>query len=49
MGTKYEIRYWRESAGPDDFYDYDTARTNSWWEFIKIRLTRKIIYYTVRY
>lgn len=49
MGGKYEIRFFNKEAGPDDFYDFDTIHTNSWLEFMKIRLTRKVIYYTVRY
>lgn len=48
MGGKYEIRFYVKR----DVYEmpsdkYDTVYTNSWFEFIKIRLTKNIIYYKV--
>lgn len=41
MGGKYEIRYYY------DRYNYETVYTNSWLEYIKLRLTKKVIYYKV--
>lgn len=40
MGGKYEIRF-IEGLGIREVY------TNSWFEFMKIRLTKEIIYYKV--
>jgi len=48
MGGKYEVRYYIDSPTEDDFYNYTTVYTNSWFEFLKLRLTKKIIYYCVR-
>lgn len=47
MRGKYEIRY-------EDIYNsangcYTTIYTNSFIEFIKLRLTKKLIYYKVNY
>ena len=43
MGGKYEIRYY-DGNQPNG---YISAYTNSWFKFIKIRLTKKLIYYKV--
>lgn len=32
----------------DDIYEYNTIYTNSWFEYIKLRLTKRIIYWIVR-
>lgn len=40
MGGKYEVRY-ELGLGIQDLY------TNSWFEFMKVRLTKKVIYYKV--
>lgn len=40
MGGKYEIRY-------EENNDVFTTYTNSFWEFIKLRLTKKLIYYKI--
>lgn len=47
MGGKYEVRY-------EDIYNSangycTTIYTNSFIEFIKLRLTKKLIYYKVNY
>ena len=47
MGGKYEIRY-------EDIYNsangyYITEYTNSFWKFIKLRLTKKLIYYKIKF
>lgn len=47
MGGKYEIRYYLEDVTEDDFNNYNTVYTNNWFEFIKLRLTKRIIYYKV--
>jgi hypothetical protein len=44
MGGKYEIRFYDKN---DDIYGYTTIYTNSWFEFMKLRLTKKLIYYKV--
>lgn len=44
MGGKYEIRFYdsgKERLGYWDVY------TNSWFKFMKLRLTKKLIYYKV--
>lgn len=47
MGGKYEIRY-------EDIYNsangyYKTIYTNSFLKFIKLRLTKKLIYYKINF
>ena len=44
MGGKYEIRYQDKD---DDLKGYTTVYTNSWIEFIWLRMTENIIYYKV--
>lgn len=43
MGGKYEVRYCdtNQPCGAISVY------TNNWFEFIKLRLTKKVIYYRV--
>ena len=41
MGGKYEIRYYSDDV------QYITDYTNSWLRFIRLRLTKKIIYFKV--
>ena len=41
MGGKYEIRYYNKDA------EYFTEYTNSWFRFIQLRLTKKIIYFKI--
>jgi len=48
MGGKYEVRYYIDNPTEDDIYDYNTVYTNSWFTYMKLRLTKKIIYYCVR-
>jgi hypothetical protein len=48
MGGKYEIRYYLYKD-PTTNWSFETIYTNSWIEFIKLRLTKKIIYYKVCY
>lgn len=43
MGGKYEIRYHTSEN------TYATTFTNKWLKFMKLRITKKVIYYTVRY
>lgn len=43
MGGKYEIRYYEDAQE----HGYYTIYTNSWFEFIKIRLTKRVIYYKI--
>ena len=40
MGGKYEVRYYTEN-------NYRSEYTNSWFHFMKLRLTKKVIYYKV--
>ena len=40
MGGKYEIRYYTKEHYTSEF-------TNSWFRFMKLRLTKKVIYYKV--
>ena len=47
MGGKYEIRYWIDNATENNIYNYVTIYTNSWFEYMKLRLTKRIIYYKV--
>jgi hypothetical protein len=46
MGGKYEIRFYCK-FDEDLQRDYDTVYTSSWLEFMKLRLTKKVIYYKV--
>lgn len=43
MGGKYEIRYWLNKGETE----VETLYMNSWLEFMKIKLTKKVIYYKV--
>lgn len=47
MGGKYEIRYEDINNSANGYYT--TIYTNSFIEFIKLRLTKKLIYYKVNY
>ena len=47
MGGRYEIRFYSDEL-KDCGQDYKTVHTNSWFEFMRIRLTKKVIYYTIR-
>ena len=47
MGGKYEVRHWIDNPTEDDIYKYHTVYTNSWFEYMKFRLTKRIIYYKV--
>lgn len=40
MGGKYEVRYYTKEHYTSEF-------TNSWFRFMKLRLTKKVIYYKV--
>lgn len=40
MGWKYEVKY-LNGLGVQDLY------TNNWFEFIKTRIAKKVIYYKV--
>ena len=40
MGGKYEVRYYTKEHYTSEF-------TNSWFHFMKLRLTKKVIYYKV--
>lgn len=44
MGGKYEVRYYDDS----ELYGYTTVYTNSWIEFMRLRITKKLIYYKVQ-
>ena len=46
MGGKYEVRYYIKYDSETQKH-YETVYTNSWLEFIKLRLTKKVIYYKV--
>ena len=43
MGGKYEVRYYIKYDSETQKH-YETVYTNSWLEFIKLRLTKKVIY-----
>ncbi|WP_089607190.1 hypothetical protein [Bacillus cereus] len=46
QGTgKYEVRY---SFLNGHRVDYMTIRTNSWFEFMKLRMKKSVIYYKVQ-
>ena len=42
MGGKYEVRYFLDGNG-----NYNSVYTNSWFEFMRLRITKKVIYYKV--
>ena len=42
MGGKYEVRYYTDDSG-----NYGSDYTNSWVEFMWLRITKKVIYYKV--
>ena len=44
MGGKYEVRYFNKDF---TISEYTTDYTNSWLEFMRLRLTNKVIYYKV--
>ena len=41
MGGKYEVRYYQEDG------EYTTHYTNSWFTYMILRFTKKLIYYKV--
>jgi hypothetical protein len=43
MGGRYEVRF--EDA--KQLNGYVSVYTNSWFEFMKLRLSKKVIYYKV--
>jgi hypothetical protein len=43
MGGKYEVRFYTSNEQSEHI----TVYTNSWLEFIKLRITKKVIYYKV--
>lgn len=45
MGGKYEIRFYSNSDIAKLNGGFETIYTNSFIEFIKLRLTKKLIYY----
>lgn len=50
MGGKYEVRYWLNNPKVNNdlsFQGYETIYTNSWFEYMKLRITKRIIYYKV--
>jgi len=48
MGGKYEVRYYIDNLTENDLYDYETIYTNNWFTYMKLRLTKRIIYWCVR-
>lgn len=49
MGGKYEVRFYSNSEIAKINGGYETIYTNNFIEFIKLRLTKKLIYYIVRF
>lgn len=48
MGGKYEIRYYiSRKKSFEDWENIGEIYTNSWFEFMKLRLTKKLIYFKV--
>ena len=48
MGGKYEIRYYSNTDLAKQLNNgIETRYTSNWFEFIWVRLTRKVIYYKV--
>jgi hypothetical protein len=45
MGGRYEVRFYVKDD--EGLQDYNTVYTNSWVEFIKLRITKRVIYYKV--
>ena len=46
MGGKYEVRFYSDQD-LELGRDYITVWTNSWFEFMLLRITKKVIYYKV--
>jgi len=44
MGGKYEVRY----CYNDTLQVYQSEYTNSWFKFMILRFTKKVIYYKVQ-
>ena len=49
MGGKYEIRFYSNTELAKINGGYETIYTNSFLKFIKLRITKKIIYYTIHF
>lgn len=49
MGGRYEIRFYSNTKLARANGGYETVYTNSFIEFIELRLTKKLIYYKVNY
>lgn len=47
MGGKYEIRYHDIKNSANGFFT--TIYTNNWFEFMRLRITKKLIYFKVYY
>lgn len=45
MGGKYEIRFYSDSEIGKINGGYETIYTNNFFEMIKIRITKKLIYF----
>lgn len=45
MGGKYEIRYYLDKEESL----FETLYLNNWFEFMKLRFTKNVIYYKVNY
>ena len=46
MGGKYEVRYYLP-GNVDDFPNYLTEYTNSFVRFLKLMVTKKVIYFKI--
>lgn len=49
MGGKYEIRFYSNTELARINGGYETIYTNSFIEFMKLRLTKKLIYYKINF
>lgn len=48
MGGKYEVRYYSNTDLAQQLNNgIETIYTNNWFEFMWVRLTKKVIYYRV--